>query len=195
MPKPPSPTPADVHGYWPGSSVQRHRRRGSALALVALVVAVGAVWVANRAGSPSVAQPAVLPPSRVSSAPPAAQPRNAFVDANELTRMSNDRVAAINQADAGFMASPRSAGDQRKEFVAFSVADTAFQNWLVAATFPSAASDDVRALLTAVNRLLSSEFLVTSSTSDASAEEGFKQFLDANASEEAAELLLRKQLS
>src|SRR5450759_42383 len=140
MPNSPSPTTADVHGYWPGSSVQRHRRRGSALALVALVVAVGAVWVANRAGSPSAAQPAVLPPSRVSSAPPAAQPRNAFVDANELTRMSNDRVAAINQADAGFMASPRSAGDQRKEFVAFSVADTAFQNWLVAATFPSAAS-------------------------------------------------------
>jgi len=109
--------------------------------------------------------------------------------------MSNDRVAAINQATAGFKASPRSVGDQRKEFAAFSAADTAFQNWLVAATFPSAASDDVRALLTAVNRLLSSEFLVTSSTSDASAEEGFKQFLDANASEEAAELLLRKQLS
>jgi hypothetical protein len=41
------------------------------------------------------------------------------------------------------------------------VADTAFQNWLVAATFASAVSDDVRALLTAVNLLVSSESLVT----------------------------------
>jgi hypothetical protein len=66
---------------------------------------------------------------------------------------------------------------------------------LVAATFASAASDDVRALLTAVNRLLSSESLVTTSTSDASAAEGFKQFLDAEASEEAALALLRQQFS
>jgi hypothetical protein len=66
---------------------------------------------------------------------------------------------------------------------------------LVAATFASAASDDARALLTAGNRLLISEFLVTTSTSDASASEGIKQFLDAEASEEAALALLRQQLS
>jgi hypothetical protein len=65
---------------------------------------------------------------------------------------------------------------------------------LVAATFASAASDDVRALLTAVNRLVSSEFLVTNS--DAwGASEGIKQFLDAEASEEAALALLRQQFS